>query len=144
VVNGEEEVPSERARDLPDATAAIDEVIAAQIVLASQGYSGPLPPSSEFAAYGAVLPDAPERILSMAERSLDHNIATERRDSRVDAALGLLGLVFAFLLAVVVLAGAIWLIANDKEVAGTLLATFDLVALVTVFIVGRRSNSEPR
>lgn len=129
-----------RGLDVLDVEAILDEAVAAQVVLASRGYSGPLPSSTEFAGYGAVLPDAPHRILQMAEKSLEHQMETERRESRAEAALGLLGLVFALILALTILAGSIWLIADDKQVAGTMLATFDLVALVTVFIIGRRGS----
>ena len=39
-----------------------------------QSYSGPLPPAKEFKGYKEVLPDAPERILTMAERNNDSRI----------------------------------------------------------------------
>jgi len=110
------------------------------MMLASSQRSGPLPSAEEFRQYGEVLESAPDRILAMAEKSLEHRMAQQDRSSRTDALLGVLGLIFAFLLALVVLGGSIWLIGDGKEVAGTILATLDLVALVTVFIFGRRSH----
>ena len=35
-------------------------------------HQGPLPAPMDFAAYGDVLPDAPERILAMAEKEQEH------------------------------------------------------------------------
>lgn len=110
------------------------------LMLASSQRSGPLPSAEEFRQYGAVLESAPDRILAMAEKSLQHGITLQERASRTDAVLGVLGLIFAFVLALVVLGGSIWLIRDGEAIAGTILATLDLVALVTVFIFGRRSR----
>jgi hypothetical protein len=44
--------------------------------------------------------------------------------------------------AVGVIGGSIWLIQDGHEVAGTVLATVDLVALVTVFILGRPTRPD--
>ena len=41
-------------------------------------FRGPLPAPEDFKAYGDVVPDAPERILSMMERQVEHRINTER------------------------------------------------------------------
>ena len=41
-------------------------------------FRGPLPAPEDFKAYGDVIPDAPERILSMMERQVEHRINTER------------------------------------------------------------------
>ena len=41
-------------------------------------FRGPLPAPEDFKAYGDVIPDAPERILSMMERQVEHRISTER------------------------------------------------------------------
>ncbi len=131
-------LPSERLSEvIAEALAASG--VATGFALA-QELSGPLPRAEEFAQYGVAVPDAPARILSMAERSQQHRMRIEERDSRVDAALGLMGIGFAFLLAVLVLGGSMWLIADGKQVAGTILATFDLVALVTSFVLGRRAR----
>lgn len=41
-------------------------------------FRGPLPAPEDFKAYGDVIPNAPERILSMMERQVEHRISTER------------------------------------------------------------------
>lgn len=43
-------------------------------------HSGPLPAVSEFAGYNQVLPGAADRILSMAEKSLDMEISDRQRE----------------------------------------------------------------
>ncbi|MET9002745.1 hypothetical protein [Amycolatopsis sp. NPDC004169] len=57
---------------------------------------------------------------------------------RQDAFQAWVGMIFAFVLAVLFLAASVLLIMNDHEVSGTILGTVDLVALVTVFIMGRQ------
>ena len=44
-----------------------------------KAYSGPLPPPEDFGAYKAVLSDAPERILAMAEKQIQHRISMEEK-----------------------------------------------------------------
>lgn len=48
------------------------------------------------------------------------------------------GLVLGFLVTIAFLGGAIYLISNGHDTAGTVLGTVDIVALVAVFVVGRR------
>lgn len=43
-------------------------ILSRGIFAIQQSYSGPLPPAREFREYKEVMPDAPERILAMAER----------------------------------------------------------------------------
>lgn len=108
------------------------------IAFAVQSSSGPLPSADEFDAYGTALASAPDRILTMAEKQLDHKIKQDNRSGLTDQIATIAGLIFAFLLALVVLSGSIWLISEGFAIAGTILATLDLVALVTTFILGRR------
>ncbi|MBR3248745.1 DUF2335 domain-containing protein [Candidatus Saccharibacteria bacterium] len=48
-------------------------------VLMHQEYHGPLPPSTEFRKYEDVLPGAADRIMKMAEKSLDAEVEDARR-----------------------------------------------------------------
>ena len=45
---------------------------------AQRVWSGALPRPQDFARYGEILPDAPERILRLAEREQEHRIESER------------------------------------------------------------------
>ena len=44
----------------------------AQIIATEYRHEGPLPTPADFALYGDVMPDAPERILAMAEKEQEH------------------------------------------------------------------------
>lgn len=50
------------------------------------------------------------------------------------------GLVAGFVVAVLFLAVAAWLIDGGHAIAGVVLGTVDLVALTAVFVLGRRSD----
>ncbi|MGR3914314.1 MAG: DUF2335 domain-containing protein [Gammaproteobacteria bacterium] len=71
----------------------------------SESYSGPLPSPEDFAKYGAVLPDAPERIMTMAEEEQEIRKDGQTRmlindeKSMNRAALVAMGLIGAFMLA---------------------------------------------
>lgn len=45
---------------------------------AEHSFRGPLPAPKDFKAYGDVISNAPERILCMTERQVEHRISTER------------------------------------------------------------------
>jgi hypothetical protein len=59
---------------------------------------------------------------------------------RADALLAQRGQLFGFLIAMLFLGASTAVVLAGHDVAGTILGTIDLVALVTVFVVGRRSS----
>lgn len=86
---------------------------------AERVWSGALPRPEDFGRYGDVVPDAPERILRMAEQEQAHRIAMEQqivpannaagaRGQWLGAALSALALILAV---VVVLVGGPWQVA---------------------------------
>lgn len=114
----------------------------------TQSWRGPIPAPDDLARYKDVDPALPDRILAMAERTLeltekqtDHRIEMERR-----SILGMnwranTGLWLAFIIALIVLVGCGWLIDRGHDVAGTTIATLDLVGLVGVFVYGRHDQA---
>ena len=74
-----------------------------------KSFRGPLPAPEDFNAYKVVLPDAPERILRMAEKQLEHRINTETKI--VDAGLkeSKYGQVIGAVIVLVCLAGSVFL-----------------------------------
>jgi len=103
-------------------------------------YRGPIPPASELAAYGNVLSDAPDRILTMAETQaihrqccektiVDFNIKNERR-----------GQIFGFVLALIALGGGFILIAMDKQSEG--ISVIIAEAIGFVYLKYKRDNDK--
>ena len=77
----------------------------ATILSMEHHYSGPLPPSQEFKAYGEVMKDAPERILEMAEKEQEHRHQRENFDMKMQFVDNILGM----LLGIVIVVACLWL-----------------------------------
>lgn len=80
----------------------------------------------------------------MAEAQANHRQELESSKFKSDASNERLGQIFAFVLSLVVIAGAFGLLASGRSLAGlsTLLAT--LVSLIVVFVYGRKSQTAER
>jgi uncharacterized membrane protein len=87
-------------------------------VMAQRYWSGALPRPEDFAKYNAIVPDAAERILAMAEKEQEHRIVLEnqivpsnasagKRGQWLGAAIASLALILA---AVTALVGAPWMV----------------------------------
>jgi uncharacterized membrane protein len=87
-----------------------------QRIIAGQ-WSGPLPPPAALEQFERSSPGAAGRILDMAEREEDHRHAQEQAMLDSDVAARTRGQWMAFLVALVIIAGGIWLIykANSWE-----------------------------
>lgn len=104
-------------------------------------YSGPIPQAAELGSYEGVLPGLADRIVTMAERQARHRRRLEFMDvawEHVHVSLGQLSALFVALF----FGWIAWDLGQDGE---TLLAAFlgavDLVALVSVFIYGKRKEA---
>jgi uncharacterized membrane protein len=113
------------------------------VLSAEYRHSGPLPDPRTLQMYDAVMPGLGERIVTMAEDEARHRRDLERKvvGSDVDRARD--GQRMAFALAVFFLGASVWLALAGHPVPGTIIGTVDIVALVTVFIVGRREDNPP-
>jgi hypothetical protein len=92
--------------------------------------SGPHPDPA-FSSYAQADPE----LRKLIERELERGYW----DVRHQVYLQWTGLFLGFVTAMAFLAVSAWLISGGQPVAGTILGSVDLVALVTVFVVGRRS-----
>lgn len=81
-----------------------------------------------------------ERVIELGEIQTRHRIATEERVVNAWNRRAGWGLVLGFLLALAVLGGSVWLVYTGHEVAGTVFGGIDLVALVSVFVLGRAAD----
>ena len=98
--------------------------------------SGPLPAPEDLAAYGQISPDLIVRIVAASEDERAHRHLMDVQQSRRAS----MGLAAGFIVAVLFLLVSAWLIYNDHDIAGTVLGSFDLVALTAVFVLGRRNG----
>lgn len=92
-------------------------------------WQGPIPPPNVMEAYHRFLPSAPDRILTMAEKHADHNMKMER-----------IGQVCGFILALIIIVGAIWLMAHGQTIGGLT----GLVGTVGTFIWLQKRRNPPQ
>lgn len=103
-------------------------------VATQQLRSGPLPPAAELAEYKQVQNDLPERIISMAEVTVQgrEDRANKLVDAEVEA--GKTGQAFAFLIAAFCVVAAVVFFALGNNVAGGFLVGIPVVLLVQSFL----------
>jgi uncharacterized membrane protein len=107
-------------------------------------YSGILPPADMLVKYGDVVPDAPERILRMAEQQSEHRRKLEAWAVKGDMIRSFLGVACAFAIVVFTLYIGKLLIQADHPVGGYIFGGLGLASLVATFIYGTRSRREER
>jgi uncharacterized membrane protein len=102
-------------------------------------YSGPLPLAAELEAYEKVVPGSAERIVTWAEEEGKHRRALEQMIVRSGAKNSSRGAIFAFVIAVLVIATGAAIILTGQAVYGFVLVIAALTSLIGVFAIGRRS-----
>lgn len=101
-------------------------------------WSGPLPPPAALEQFERSSPGAADRILNMAEREEDHRHEQEREMLQSDKSARTRGQYMAFVLAVIVIVGGIWLISEGKQVGGLIAVLSPLGVLIGLFLHGQR------
>lgn len=105
----------------------------AERIVAGQ-WSGPLPPPAALEQFERSAPGAADRILGMAEREEDHRHSQEQAMLHSDAQARSRGQWMAFLIALVIIVGGIWLIYKGKQWEGLVAVLTPLATLIGVFI----------
>lgn len=113
-----------------------------QTITHQQEFSGPLPPPPILQDYERIQPGFANRIVSMAEVQQSHRHNLEKKS--VDAAIGVeaRGQHYALAVSILIILGSLFLIANGKEISGTILAGGTLTGLAYIFITGRNKKVE--
>ncbi len=110
-------------------------------ISASYSFSGPLPPPELLARYNDVVPNGAERIMQMAEHQQTHrqdlektviggNVQSEKRGQYMGLTIAVLVLLLGFYLALI-----------GRQIAGSVFVGVDLVGLVSVFVLGKWSQT---
>lgn len=122
-------------RDLTAVAAQITEIVV------SEHFSGPMPHPRHLRQYEDVLPGAAERILTMAEKSLEHNtsmsarmLAAEIDDSRRGMRFG------ALLFALLIICAFASMFVTESEIVPGLFLGAAAIGAITAFIKGRNGG----
>lgn len=112
------------------------DVATSRMAVMTAEYRGPIPPASEFAKYDEVVPGSANRILKMAEKAEDAEIASiERRDKMVKIAMiSDKGMGYIMLIA------AIILVIFDKPIWALISGVAPIVQYVSGISFGRNNN----
>ena len=124
---------------LPEAQRATVQAILVS-VLYHQPWQGPLPPPEVLKAYNDAFPNGAERIFAEVQRQARHRIEMERTVIPEQQRQSRRGQVYGLIVALSFLVSAFVLISMGYGLFGTIMGSIDLVALVTVFVVGRRQH----
>lgn len=108
----------------------------------SRSFSGPILPPDVLEKYNAIIPNAAERILAMAEKQQDHRQGLERKVVTANTRSQSHGLIAGFIVAMTVVGGGIWLAAHGEDLAGLAAIITALASLVGVFVYGRNKQNQ--
>lgn len=104
-------------------------------------FSGPLPAPEDFMMYKNALPDAPERIMAMAEKQTDHRISCENRIIELKGRENLFGQIAGFLIAICCLVVACILGLNGHDWLAGVIPT-SIAGLAAVFVLRKKKESK--
>ncbi len=108
----------------------------------SMKYSGPIPHPQLLKEFNDVIPDGANRIMIMAESQSEHRRNLETKVVNANNRDSLLGVVFAFIIATIIVLGAIFLINKDKDLSGFSLLLGGAGAYFAVFLKSRAKDDK--
>ena len=103
-----------------------------------ESFEGPLPPPAVLEGYERVLPGSAERILRMAEQQAEHRRVVLTTLVEADTSRARWGLWLGAAVAVAFILATTAMVLAGQTVAGTIVATADLLGIVGVFVYGAR------
>jgi len=112
-----------------------------QLLAVGEAWSGPLPHPEALAGYARLLPDAPERILAMAEKDISSRIDRADRLTNASIKTASRGQLAAISLTFVAIVAAIVFFAVGNVVAGGILVSLPVVMLVRA-LLGQVSGNQ--
>lgn len=102
---------------------------------------GPLPEPSILRDYDTVLPGLADRIVVMAESEKDHRHQMQSRQLELSARRSFIGLISGLIVALSCIILAVWVTYRGYYVAGTIIASIDIVALTAIFVLGAKQHN---
>ncbi|MGO9249632.1 MAG: DUF2335 domain-containing protein [Solirubrobacteraceae bacterium] len=108
-------------------------------------WSGPIPQADELDKYNGVVDGGANRVMELIEGQATHRKDLERKDVEADISLRKLGLIFAFILALIATVGGLALIAagDNAGAFGPILTAIAVLAGVFVWWQKNRGSGPP-
>ena len=120
----------------------VKESITKVLVSESISYEGPVPPPGLLQEFDQVIPNGADRIMSMAEKQLEHRISLESKVVEANNRDSLLGVFFAGMIGLIAISGAIYLLANNKNIQGLGIFIGTLATLIGVYLRSHKTDEQ--
>lgn len=108
----------------------------------SEIYSGPLPHPDIMEKYESILPGAADRIINMAEKQSDHRMSCEKYFLSASMRQSNLGQFIAAVITLSGVLGGVYLLANNKSIAGYTTFVGSLGTLAGIFIATKEKSKK--
>jgi uncharacterized membrane protein len=108
----------------------------------TEAFSGPLPHPDHLERYGQIVNNGAERIFKMAESQMEHRMSMEKSLVQSDIHRSDRGLLYGFIIALVVTAGGVCITLLDKSIVGFITLLTPLCTIVGLFIYNRRAQQK--
>lgn len=105
-----------------------------------KSFSGPLPPSDDFARYEQVTPGAGDRILKMTEDQAKHRQSLEMKMLKSEVRSTLIGQIMAFIICIIVLIAGIYFVLKGMNGKGFVAIFTPLGFLIGSFLYNKNKN----
>lgn len=105
-------------------------------------HSGPLPDAETLERYDNVIPNGADRIMKMAETQQSHRMGIESSVISSNSSQSKLGQFFGFAIGVVGIGCGTFLAYTGHETVGGIIAGGTVVSLVSVFVIGKKSQQK--
>lgn len=115
-----------------------------QLITEAHQFSGPIPPPEVLAKYNEVVPDAAERIISMAENQSKHRQDLESKAVSSDIENSRRGLIFGLIIGLTAVIGGTVCAVTAHQIAGSVIGGGGLTSLVGVFVYGTKTRRQER
>ena len=106
----------------------------------TQEYHGPIPHPNIIKQFEEILPGSADRILKLSENEQKHRQNLEKKAVDHQIRIETLGLLFGFILALIIIAGGVYLLINDKSARGFSLIIGGIAAIITPFIFSKKQK----
>lgn len=107
-------------------------------------FSGPLPPPELLKGYNEVFAGWAERIVAMAERQAQHRQSLEKRVIESNCSAQSRAQWFTFVLALLVIGGGVYLLAQGRSLEGFAAIILALASLIAALIYGHTEQRKER
>ena len=109
-------------------------------MIQERSHSGPLPDAETLIKYNSVIPDGADRIMIMAEKQQAHRMSLESRVIASQSKQSNLGQWFGLIIGLVGIGCGTFLAYTGETTVGGIIAGGTVVSLVSVFVIGKKSQ----